>query len=68
MSQHQPSTDEAEGIIYAPCERAFKRVLTTFKEFIHLYSAYKNTSDATFSQRLFDAYSGKAENCIEAYN
>ena len=35
MSQHQAPSDQPEGIIYAPWERAFKRVLTPFDEFIH---------------------------------
>ena len=35
MSQQQPLPDQTEGIIYAPWERAFKRVLTPFEEFIH---------------------------------
>ena len=35
MSQHQPNTDSNEGQIYAPWERAFKRVLSPFEEFIH---------------------------------
>lgn len=32
---HQPSLNLEKGIIYAPWERAFNRVLTPFEEFIH---------------------------------
>ncbi|WP_052177655.1 Na+/H+ antiporter NhaA [Methylotenera sp. G11] len=35
MSQQQTPTDKADGIIYAPWERTFQRVLTPFEEFIH---------------------------------
>jgi len=35
MSQQQLPPDNADGIIYAPWERTFKRVLTPFEEFIH---------------------------------
>lgn len=35
MSQQKNNNDHNEGIIYAPWERAFKRVLTPFEEFIH---------------------------------
>lgn len=36
MSEHQQSSSASEkGIIYAPWERAFNRVLTPFDEFIH---------------------------------
>lgn len=35
MTKHQQNSDSNEGIIYAPWERAFKRVLTPFEEFIH---------------------------------
>jgi len=35
MSQQPLPTDNADGIIYAPWERTFKRVLTPFEEFIH---------------------------------
>ena len=36
MSQHhQPSPNKEKGVIYAPWERAFSRVLTPFEEFIH---------------------------------
>ncbi|MBM3351583.1 MAG: Na+/H+ antiporter NhaA [Betaproteobacteria bacterium] len=36
MSQQDQSTpDKNKGIIYAPWERAFSRVLTPFEEFIH---------------------------------
>jgi NhaA family Na+:H+ antiporter len=33
--QHQPTSSKHKGIIYAPWERAFSRVLTPFEEFIH---------------------------------
>jgi NhaA family Na+:H+ antiporter len=32
---HQPSPNTEKGVIYAPWERAFNRVLTPFEEFIH---------------------------------
>jgi Na+:H+ antiporter, NhaA family len=35
MSHHQPSPNTDKGIIYAPWERAFSRVLSPFEEFIH---------------------------------
>ena len=35
LDQHQPEKDLDKGIIYAPWERAFSRVLTPFEEFIH---------------------------------
>ena len=33
--QQQPTPDSDKGVIYAPWERAFSRVLTPFEEFIH---------------------------------
>jgi NhaA family Na+:H+ antiporter len=33
--QHQSSQNKDDGVIYAPWERAFSRVLTPFDEFIH---------------------------------
>ncbi len=35
IHQQQPSTNTDDGVIYAPWERVFKRVLTPFEEFIH---------------------------------
>ncbi len=34
-NQHQPSPSKAKGVIYAPWEHAFSRVLTPLDEFIH---------------------------------
>ncbi|HEY9276849.1 MAG TPA: Na+/H+ antiporter NhaA [Methylotenera sp.] len=33
--QHQPPANKESGVIYAPWERVFSRVLTPFEEFIH---------------------------------
>lgn len=35
MSQQQLPPDQTDGVIYAPWERTFQRVLTPFEEFIH---------------------------------
>jgi len=35
MSKQQTPTDKTDGMIYAPWERTFQRVLTPFEEFIH---------------------------------
>jgi Na+:H+ antiporter, NhaA family len=38
MSQQQPTQHTDQGIIFAPWERAFRRVLSPFEEFIHQQS------------------------------
>jgi NhaA family Na+:H+ antiporter len=36
--QHQPTTHSNDGVIFAPWERAFRKVLSPFDEFIHQQS------------------------------